>query len=90
MNLIVTVWPLNWITLNECCWYPAAAFRFENVPSVASTVPELLSTWTFSVSKAVVVVVSAVSICRKKLNVAAFAVEGMVTVWAAVSVWFVP
>lgn len=50
------------------------------MPSVASTVPDVLSTWTCNVSKAVVVVVSAVSICRKKLNVAVFAVDGMVTV----------
>jgi len=60
------------------------------VPSVASTVPDVLSTWTCNLSKAVVVVVSAVSICRKKLNVAVVAVEGMVTVWVAVSVWVVP
>jgi len=41
-------------------------------------------------SKAVVVVVSAVSICNQKVRVAVVAVEGMVTVWVAVSVWLVP
>ena len=54
--------------------------RFENVPSVASTVPEEFSTCTFRVSNAVVVVVSAVSMCSQKLRVAVVAVEGMVTV----------
>jgi len=42
------------------------------------------------VSKAVVVVVSAVSMCSQKLNVAVVAVAGMVTVWVAESVWVVP
>lgn len=67
-----------------------AWFRLENVPRVASTVLELLSTWTCSVSKAVVVVVSAVSMCKKKLKVAVVALAGMVTVWVAESVWVVP
>ncbi len=70
--------------------YPAAAFRLEKVPNVANTVLELLSTWTFRVSNAVVVVVSAVSMCRKKVSVAVVDVEGMVTVCTAVSVWLVP
>src|SRR5579883_2686300 len=39
-----TVCPLNCDMLNECCWYPVAWFRFENVPSVATTVPAELST----------------------------------------------
>lgn len=52
----------------------------EKVPSVASTVPEVLSTWTLNVSKAVVVVVSAVSMCNQKVRVAEVAVEGMLTV----------
>jgi hypothetical protein len=64
--------------------------RLENVPNVASTVFELLSTWTCRVSKAVVVVVSAVSMCSQKVSVAVVAVEGIVTVWVAVSVWLVP
>lgn len=58
----------------------------ENVPRVASTVPEVLSTWTWRVSNAVVVVVSAVSICSQKVRVADVAVDGMLTVWVAVSV----
>lgn len=62
----------------------------ENVPSVASTVPEVLSTWICRVSNAVVVVVSAVSMCSQKLNVAVDTVEGMLTVWVAVSVCVVP
>lgn len=57
---------------------------------MASTVLELFSTWIWSVSNAVVVVVSAVSICSQKLNVAVVTVDGMVTVWVAVSVWVVP
>jgi hypothetical protein len=55
-------------------------FRLENVPSVCSTVPALLSTCTVSVSNAVVVVVSAVSMCRKNVRVAVVAVDGIVTV----------
>ena len=64
--------------------------RFENVPSVASTVFEVLSTWIFKVSNAVVVVVSAVSMCSQKLNVAVVTVDGMVTCWVAVSVCVKP
>jgi hypothetical protein len=52
----------------------------ENVASVDSTVPDVLSTWTFKVSNAVVVVVSAVSMCNQKVRVAEVAVEGMLTV----------
>lgn len=62
----------------------------EKVPSVESSVPELFSTWMLSTSNAVVVVVSAVSICNQNVRVAVVAVDGMVTVWVAVSVWFVP
>ena len=50
----------------------------------------MFSTWTFKVSNAVVVVVSAVSMCSQKVKVAEVAVEGMVMVWAAVSVCVVP
>jgi hypothetical protein len=49
-----------------------------------------LSTWTCRVSNAVVVVVSAVSMCRKNVRVAVFAVAGMVTVCTAESVCVVP
>lgn len=87
---ILIVWPLNAITLKECCWYPVAWFRFENVPSVDNTVPALFSTCTCMVSKAVVVVVSAVSMCSQKLRVAVVAVEGIVTVCVELSVWTVP
>ena len=52
----------------------------ENVPRVDSTVPEVLSTCTDRTSKAVVVVVSAVSMCNQNVRVAVVAVEGMVTV----------
>jgi len=78
------------VTSNECCWYPAALFRLEKVPSVARTVPDVLSTWTLKVSKAVVVVVSAVSMCSQKVRVAVVAVEGIEMVWAAESVCVVP
>jgi hypothetical protein len=50
----------------------------------------VFSTWTFRVSNAVVVVVSAVSMCSQNVRVAVVAVEGMVMVWAAVSVCVVP
>ena len=62
----------------------------ENIPNVARTVFDVFSTWICRVSNAVVVVVSAVSMCSQKLNVAVVMVEGMVTVWVAVSVWVVP
>lgn len=42
--------------------------------------PAELSTCTVSVSNAVVVVVSAVSMCRKKVKVAVVMVEGIATV----------
>lgn len=67
-----------------------AAFRFEKVPKVARTVPDVLSTCTWRVSKAVVVVVSAVSMCSQKLKVAVVMLEGIVTVWVAVSVCVMP
>jgi hypothetical protein len=67
-----------------------AAFRFENVARVVSTVPLELSTWTFSVSYAVVLVVSAVSMCSQNEKFAFLHVDGMVTVWARVSVCVVP
>lgn len=60
------------------------------MPSVDRTVPDVFSTCTLNVSKAVVVVVSAVSMCNQKVRVALVTVEGMVTVCAAMSVWVVP
>ena len=54
------------------------------------TVPDEFRTCTVSVSNAVVVLVSAVSMCRKNVSVAAVAVEGMVTCCIAVSVCVVP
>src|SRR5215472_5232151 len=65
-------------------------FRLEKVASVDSTVPELLRTCTFSVSKAVVVVVSAVSMCSQKLNEVFVHPAGIVTDCDSVSVWVVP
>ena len=58
----------------------------ENVPRVARTVPPVFSTWTFRVSNAVVVVVSAVSMCSQKTRVALVFPAGMATVCEAVSV----
>ena len=52
--------------------------------------PEELRTCTVRVSKAVVVEVSAVSICSQKVSVAAVAVDGMVTCCITVSVVVVP
>src|SRR6202046_5944344 len=43
-----------------------------------------------SLSNAVVVVVSAVSMCSQKLNDVAVQPAGMVPVWDSVSVWVVP
>src|SRR3984957_8367509 len=43
-----------------------------------------------SLSNAVVVVVSAVSMCSQKLNVVRLQPAGIVTVWDSVSVWVVP
>lgn len=65
-------------------------FRLEKEPNVPITVLELLRTWTVNTSNAVVVVVSAVSMCSQKTRFALTAVEGMVTVWTAESVWVVP
>ena len=70
--------------------YPVPLFRLENVPSVCNTVPAEFSTCTVSVSNAVVVVVSAVSMCRKNVRVAVVAVDGIVTDCVAVSVCVVP
>jgi hypothetical protein len=57
---------------------------------VPITVLALLRTWTVNTSNAVVVVVSAVSMCNQKVRLAETAVEGMVTVWTAESVCVVP
>jgi len=57
---------------------------------VARTALELLSTWTCSVSNAVVVVVSAVSMCSQKVSVAEVEPAGMLTVCVALSVCVVP
>ena len=43
-----------------------------------------------SLSKAVVLVVSAVSMCSQKLNVVPVQAAGIVTAWERVSVWVVP
>lgn len=57
---------------------------------MANTVLALLRTCTWNVSKAVVVVVSAVSMCSQKTRFAVVAVDGMVTVWTEESVCVVP
>jgi hypothetical protein len=62
----------------------------EKMASVESKLPEVFSTWIRSVSNAVLVVVSAVSICSQNVRVALVAVDGMVTVCVAVSVCVVP
>ena len=54
------------------------------------TEPEVLRTCTVNVSYAVVVVVSAVSMCNQKVKEAAVALEGMVTVWRMESVVVLP
>lgn len=60
------------------------------MPSVAKTALALLRTCTWNVSNAVVVVVSAVSMCNQKTRFALVAVDGMVTVWTEESVCVVP
>jgi len=62
----------------------------ENVCRVCKTVPDESRIWTCSVSNAVVVLVSAVSMCSQKLSVADVAFEGMVTCCMMVSVVVVP
>lgn len=58
---------------------------------MASTeVPAEFNTCTLSVSNAVVVVVSALSMCNQNVRFAVVAVEGIVTVWTAESVCVVP
>src|SRR5262245_7023979 len=90
LKKIWIVCPLNEVKLNVFCLYPAAALRLEYVASVESTVPEELRTCTVSVSKAVLVVVSSVSMCNQRVSVAAVAAEGMATCCSAVSVCVVP
>jgi len=70
--------------------YPVAWFRLEKVARVERTVPDEFLTCTVSVSNAVVVLVSAVSMCRKNVSVAAVAAAGIVTCCSAVSVCVVP
>jgi hypothetical protein len=60
------------------------------VASVESTVPDEFRICTVRVSKAVVVLVSALSMCRKNDSVAAVALAGMVTCCITVSVCVVP
>ena len=55
-----------------------------------STVPELLRIWTVSVSNAVLVLVSALSMCSQNVSVAAVAAAGIVTCCITVSVCVVP
>lgn len=76
--------------LNDFCEYPVLWFRLEKVARVESTVPDELRTCTVNVSNAVVVLVSAVSMCNQNVSVAAVAAAGIVTVCSAVSVWVVP
>ena len=74
----------------DTCEYPAAAFKFEKVARVFSTVPEAFRTWTFSVSYVFVFEVSAVSMCSQKDRVTYVAVDGIATDCAAESVCGVP
>ena len=84
------VCPLKLSRLNDFCEYPVLWFRLENVARVERTVPDEFRTCTVNVSNAVVVLVSAVSICRKNVSVAAVAVDGIVTCCSTVSVCVVP
>jgi hypothetical protein len=62
----------------------------ENVARVDRTFPEESRTRTVKVSNAVVVLVSAVSMCSQKLRVAWVAAEGTVTCCMTVSVLVLP
>ena len=84
------VCPLKLSRLKDFWEYPAAWFRLEKVARVERTVPDEFLTCTVSVSNAVVVLVSAVSMCRKNVSVAAVAAAGIVTCCSAVSVCVVP
>lgn len=84
------VCPLKLSRLKDFCEYPVAWFRLEKVARVERTVPDELRTCTVSVSNAVVVLVSAVSMCRKNVSVAAVAAAGIVTCCSTVSVCVVP
>ena len=84
------VCPLNAVTSKVLNVYPVVSLRFENVASVASTVLLEFRTWTCKRSKTVVVVVSADEILSQKLNVAEFAVDGMVICWNSESVCVTP
>ena len=81
---------MNEVRSKLLSWYPLAAFRLENVANVDSTVPEVLRTCTVKVSKAVVVLVSAVSMCSQKLSVAAVALDAMLTCCRMLSVVVAP
>ncbi len=90
VNFSVTVWPMYEARLKLCCVYPVLWFRFEYVASVPSTVPEPLSTCTVSLSYAVEVVVSAVSMCSQNEKFALAHVDGMETDCETVSVCVEP
>lgn len=64
--------------------------RLENVCSVCKTLPDESLISTLRVSNIVVVVVSAVSMCSQKLNVADVALAGMITCCMIVSVVVAP
>jgi len=66
--------------LNERCWYPDARFRFEYVASVVE--PSV----TVSVSYAVVVVRSELSMCSQNDSVYVLQPLGIVIDWDSVSV----
>ena len=80
VNLITMVCPMKEFKLNDFWLYPVAWFRLEKVASVDSTVPLVFSTCTLIVSNAVVVVVSAVSMCSQNVRVALVFPAGMLTV----------
>ncbi len=83
LNESVTVCPANEDRLKDFWAYPVFLFRFEYVARV------VLPALTVSLSYAVVVVVSAVSMCSQNVNVAAHP-AGIVTDCVSVSVWVVP
>ncbi len=89
-KLIWMVWPLKEVRSKVCCAKPVFLFRLENVFRVERTVPEELRICNARVSNAVVVLVSAVSMCSQNVSVAAVALEAIETCCINVSVCVVP
>src|SRR5712691_3824213 len=83
-NLMVTFCPMKGVRLKERLAYFLAAFLLEKVARVLSTLPLLDTTWTFSVSDALVAG-SLVMTRSSNDSVAEWQDGWIVTVWDSVS-----